>query len=307
MQDSKLTRPIFSSKHRNNLMNLQRNAGSGALNKGAFIAPVANFPSASTSTHGSGNGSGSDSGSGSVGGLSTNGLLPDDLNHLAPAVDSLPLARRRQQAEPLTDEEGDVFWAGSITIGSNKQTFLIDFDTGSSDLWVPSTECTSKPCEGKHKYNAAASSSSVHKPGTFSIQYGDGSSVSGPVYTDTVSVAGVTAKGQYFSPVTTLSDSFGDETLDGILGMAYRELSEFNEDQFFNSAQAQGAVPSGVFAFKLAKKGSELFLGGTNSRLYTGSIEYHGVVGRGFWQIGSGEVLVGSKVRSHCFRLRRGL
>ena len=298
MQDSKLTRPIFSSKHRNNLMNLQRNAGSGALNKGAFIAPVANTPSASTSTHSSG--SGSDGGSGNP--------LADGLPPLG-ALQSLTgdLARRRQQAEPLTDEANDEYWAGSITIGSNKQTFLIDFDTGSSDLWVPSTECTSKPCEGKHKYNAAASSSSVHKPGTFSIQYGDGSSVSGPVYTDTVSVAGVTAKGQYFSPVTTLSDSFGDETLDGILGMAYRELSEFNEDPFFNSAQAQGAVPSGVFAFKLAKKGSELFLGGTNSRLYTGSIEYHGVVGRGFWQIGSGEVLVGSKVRSHCFRLRRGL
>ena len=183
MQDSKLTRPIFSSKHRNNLMNLQRNAGSGALNKGAFIAPVANFPSASTSTHGSGNGSGSDSGSGSLGGLPTNGLLSGSLN-----PPSLPLAgdlaRRRQQAEPLTDEEGDVFWAGSITIGSNKQTFLIDFDTGSSDLWVPSSSCTSSTCRKKSTYDASDSSTSSKKSGTFEIEYGDGSTVSGPIYTD---------------------------------------------------------------------------------------------------------------------------
>ena len=95
------------------------------------------------------------------------------------------LVRRRQQAEPLTEEEGNVFLEGSIAIGNNKQVVLIDFDTGSSDLWVPSASCTRKSCEDKHKYNAAASSlsSSVHKPGTFSIQHGDGSSVSGPVHT----------------------------------------------------------------------------------------------------------------------------
>ena len=200
------------------------------------------------------------------------------------------------QSEPLTDEANDEYWAGSITIGSNKQSFLIDFDTGSSDLWVPSINCTSSVCNGKHKYNATASTTSVHKSGKFSILYGDGSSVSGPVYTDTVSVAGVTVNNQYFSPVTTLSASFGDEVDDGILGMAYPVLSEFGQNPYFNNAKAQGAVKSGMFGFKLAKSGSELYLGGTNSMLYTGSIEYHPVSGPGYWQIGNGSVLVGSKV-----------
>ncbi|RPD59803.1 acid protease [Lentinus tigrinus ALCF2SS1-6] len=150
-------------------------------------------------------------------------------------------------------------------------------------------------CNGKDKYNATTSTTSVHKSGKFSISYADGSSVSGPVYTDTVTVAGVTAKNQYFSPVTTLSSSFAGDARDGILGMAYPALSQFNQNPFFNSAKAQGAVKSGVFAFKLAKSGSELYLGGTNSKLYTGSIEYHAVVGSGFWQIGSGKVQVGAK------------
>lgn len=82
------------------------------------------------------------------------------------------------------DEQDDREWAGPIGIGTPAQPFLIDFDTGSSDLWVPSSSCTSSTCPDKHKYNATASSTSSKKSGHFSIQYGDGSTVSGPVYTD---------------------------------------------------------------------------------------------------------------------------
>ena len=127
-------------------------------------------------------------------------------------------------------EANDVEYLSPVNIGG--QVVNLDFDSGSSDLWVPSASCTSAPCKGKHKYNAAASSSSVHKPGTFSIQYGDGSSVSGPVYTDTVSVAGVTAKDQYFSPVTTLSSSFSSDPIDGILGLAYPSISNLGKVSF---------------------------------------------------------------------------
>ncbi|KAI0332362.1 protease [Cubamyces sp. BRFM 1775] len=239
------------NKHRQNLINLERNLGRSAFNEGAAIMPLANFSQ----------------------------MAPPD----------------KRQAEKLTDESNDQYWAGAISIGTPGQNFLIDFDTGSADLWVPSVNCTSSYCSKKDKYSPAASSSGAHKGGKFSIQYGDGSTVSGPVYTETVSVAGVTVKNQYFSPVDTISPSFGSEAIDGILGLAFPAISNLQKSPFFNTAKSQGAVKSGVFGFKLAKSGSELYLGGTDSSLYTGSIEYHSVTGSGFWQISGASILVGSQ------------
>ena len=65
----------------------------------------------------------------------------------------------------------------------------MDFDTGSSDLCLPSTGCDIS-CDGHTRYNPSASGTDLNK--TFELQYEDGSSVSGEQYNDTVSIAGLT-------------------------------------------------------------------------------------------------------------------
>lgn len=53
------------------------------------------------------------------------------------------------------------------------------------DLWVPSINCTTTACQSKVRYNEKLSGKSVYYPGkTFSINYVDGSGVSGGVYAD---------------------------------------------------------------------------------------------------------------------------
>ncbi|THH23146.1 hypothetical protein EUX98_g8032 [Antrodiella citrinella] len=197
----------------------------------------------------------------------------------------------KRQSESLTDQNDDTEWTGPVSIGSNGQQFVIDFDTGSSDLWVPNANGCSG-CAGKRTYSSSASRTSKKKSGTFSIGYADGSSVSGPIFSDDVTIAGVKSASQTFSAVTTLSSIFNSDPIDGILGLAFPSISELRANPFAQNSYAQGGIPNPVFAFKLASAGSSLFLGGTDTSLYTGSVEYHSVVGNGFWQASGAEALV---------------
>ncbi|KAI0645535.1 acid protease [Trametes meyenii] len=214
---------------------------------------------------------------------------------LAPANLSEFALHEKRQAEPMTDEGDDLYWAGPVTIGTPSQNFQIKFDTGSADLWVPSINCTSPYYDNLGKYDPFKSSTKAEKPDQFFIPYGDGSQVSGPVYTDIVNVAGVEAKDQYFSPADTISPQFASNGVDGLLGLGLPALSRLHQSPFFNTAVSQGSVKDGVFGIKLAKAGSELFLGGTDSSLYSGSFEWHPVVGTGYWQTSGASILVDSQ------------
>lgn len=116
---------------------------------------------------------------------------------------------------PLTDQGSGNEWTGSISVGTTPKPFVIDFDIGSSDLWIPSSKCSVKSCSGKHKYDASESSTSARQAGTFSIEYLEGSNLSGDIYTDTVSVGGIKVTNQYLASATQLSSDFTESANDG--------------------------------------------------------------------------------------------
>jgi Eukaryotic aspartyl protease len=81
---------------------------------------------------------------------------------------------------------------------------------------VPSVDCADAACAKKTKFDTSQSSTSQKQDGSFEIHYGDGSSVKGDVFTETVQVAGVQVTGQFFSPVTSMAASFGNDPIDGV-------------------------------------------------------------------------------------------
>ena len=108
-------------------------------------------------------------------------------------------------------------------MGTPGVTVHLDFDTGSSDLWIWSSELAGASRYRTHQiYDPYTSSTAQHAHGlTWNITYGDGSSANGDVYLDNVTVASVTIPNQAVECARELSSAFlKDGGNDGLLGLA---------------------------------------------------------------------------------------
>ncbi|CAF2057866.1 unnamed protein product [Rotaria magnacalcarata] len=154
-------------------------------------------------------------------------------------------SRTLSASENLINEMNS-YWIATISIGTPPQNFLIDFDTGSSDLWIPSINCPSS-CGNHSHYNASASSSYRANGAHFFISYGDVSYAGGHFDSDTVTVAGVSVVNQVFAEAVNMS-GFND-AMDGLLGLAYQNLAVGHEAPVFYNMWAQGLIPLPIFSF----------------------------------------------------------
>lgn len=205
---------------------------------------------------------------------------------------------------PITDFS-DAQYYGPVSIGTPPQTFNVVFDTGSSNLWVPSVNCGlfNIACKLHTKYDSTKSSTFVKNGTTFAIQYGSGS-LSGIVSQDAVTLGGVTVKDVLFAEaIKEPGVAFIAARFDGILGFGYPEISVNGMPPFFQAALASGAIKEAKFAFALAKdasasSGGELTLGGVDSSKYTGDFTYTPITIKGYWQFAATNVTVGGEAFS---------
>ncbi|KAH8289593.1 hypothetical protein KR054_007596 [Drosophila jambulina] len=204
--------------------------------------------------------------------------------------------------EPLSNYNNYQYY-GNISIGTPPQYFLVQFDTGSSNLWIPSVSCTSGGCADHQTYNQSASSTYQANGTYFTITYGTGS-VSGYLSVDSVSVGGLNVSNQKFGQVSTeVGTNFVDAMFDGILGMAFPALAADGVVPVFQNMISQGLVVNSVFSFYLRDQGTtlnggELILGGSDPSLYRGGLTYVPVSLPAYWQFITDSIKIGSTVVS---------
>lgn len=183
----------------------------------------------------------------------------------------------------------DTTYYGPISVGTPPQSFLVLFDTGSSNLWVDSIYCNTQACNAHKKFNPHTSSTYSTKGQSVFLSYGSGS-LYGVFGYDTVSVGGIVIPNQEIALSTyEPGDVFAVAKFDGILGLAYPSISAGKQTPVMDNMMSHNLLNANLFAFYLsgdAQQGSVLSFGDVDSSLYQGQIYWTPVISESYWEIG---------------------
>ncbi|KAF6173267.1 hypothetical protein GIB67_026962, partial [Kingdonia uniflora] len=225
----------------------------------------------------------------------------------------------------------DAQYFGEIGVGTPPQKFTVIFDTGSSNLWVPSTKCVLSVSlfepEGMLRAIFIPSTRQANQVPTrrmvnvficddeeepmvyagksAAIQYGTGS-ISGYFSEDNVKVGDIVIKDQEFIEATREPGlTFLMAKFDGILGLGYQEIAVGNAVPVWYNMLTQGLIKEPVFSFWLNRnpqeeQGGEIVFGGVDPNHFKGEHTYVPVTRKGYWQFDMGDVLIGGKTTGFC-------
>ncbi|NWX41902.1 PEPA protein, partial [Steatornis caripensis] len=201
-----------------------------------------------------------------------------------PAAKYFPVLATTEPMQNYLDNE----YFGTISIGTPGQEFTVLFDTGSSNLWVPSVYCSSRACSNHNLFNPSDSSTFISTSDSIQISYGTGS-MTGVLGYDTVNVAGLKVTNQIFGLAENEpGDFFYYSPFDGILGLAFPSISSSGATPVFDNMMQEKLVASDLFSVYLSNdkdSGSFVLFGGIDSSYTTNGVTWVPLSAETYWQI----------------------
>jgi len=191
----------------------------------------------------------------------------------------------------------DAQYYGQVYIGTPKQSFLVLFDTGSSNLWIPSSTC--KNCGAHNKFTDADSSTYIANGTTFFIEYGTGE-LKGYLSSDILYVGNLSTRVTFGEATDEPGLTFKEAKFDGIFGLGFRDISVDDVDPPFYVLEQVGLLNQFLFTFYLQsndQRDGELMIGDIDETHYTGDIWYTPLIQETYYMIAiAGATMSGSSI-----------
>merc|ERR1719161_535685 len=201
------------------------------------------------------------------------------------------------------------YW-GSIGLGTPTQEFTVIFDTGSGNLIVPGSNCTSMPCMDHHRFKLSSTSQVVGKKGApldidpeqkleSTIKFGTGK-VHGSFVRDSLCLSPSScSKVNFMTAIQETDEPFQDCDFDGIMGLGFADLSM---GQGFNILdELKGVLPKQQVSVYLSDDSKSVInFGGYDQRLAASAVQWVPVSHQSYWQIGIDDIAFGDKKTGLC-------
>ncbi|KEG03541.1 pepsinogen, putative [Plasmodium vinckei vinckei] len=200
----------------------------------------------------------------------------------------------------------DSQFVGKLLVGTPPQEIHPIFDTGSTNLWVVTTECKEESCKKVHQYNPNKSKTfrrSFVKQ-NLHIVFGSGS-ITGTLGKDNFILGNHTIRNQIFGLVKSESSDNLNNTdnvfeyinFEGIVGLGFPGMLTAGSIPFFDNLLKQYKNMTPQFSFYISPNDetSAFIVGGINKSYYEGDIYMLPVVKEYYWEVKLDAIYVGDE------------
>ncbi|KAF9180618.1 hypothetical protein BGZ51_006072 [Haplosporangium sp. Z 767] len=179
------------------------------------------------------------------------------------------------------------------------------FDTGSSDMWVPSQECAMPVCLTLVRYNSTASSTYHAEGKAFDAKYGDGSHVSGVTGLDNMLMSGTIVANQSFGMASIDDSTIAKKGVEGVVGLGFgRAATVKGYTTVMETMLARKTLIQPIVSIWMGRQrmggsnegsGGAVIFGGVDTTKYVGNFTWAPVTDKNSWKVRIDAATIGGK------------